>query len=249
MPASPLLDLLGRRVRALRRERAWTRADLAERSGVSTRFLARIETGEGNISVRRLEDLARALGTTPADLVRAEPKVSEVVALVGLRGAGKSTIGARLAMKLALPFVEIDERIVEASGLGLDELFDLHGERYYRRLEGQVLRAILDAGASVVLAAGGGVVNEPATWRMLLERATVVWLRARPEDHWSRVVAQGDRRPMADNPGAMEELRALLAAREPVYSLAPISVDTSGRDPEALADDLARRLGPAYTGD
>lgn len=237
-----LLSLLGRRVRRLRREREWTRADLSERSGISVRFLARIETGEGNVSIRRLEDLAVAFGTTPSELVREEPTAPGVVALVGLRGAGKSTIGSLLAARLRVPFVEIDERITETSGLSLDELFELHGEQYYRRLEHVALRQILDAGEPIVLAAAGGVVNEPASWRLLLDRARVVWLRAQPEDHWNRVVSQGDRRPMKDNPGAMEELRALLSAREPAYAGASITVETSGRDPEVVVRALTERL-------
>lgn len=244
MLTSPLLSALGERVRRLRREHGWTRGDLALRSGISVRFLARIEAGSGNISVRRLEELARALSTTPGELVRVEAQAARVVALVGLRGAGKSTVGALLARRLKLPFVEMDDRITEASGLSLDQLFDLHGERYYRRLEQEIIRQILVRGEPAILAAAGGVVNEPSSWRMLLEETTVVWLRARPEEHWNRVVAQGDRRPMADNPGAMEELRALLAAREPIYAAAPISIDTSDRTPEDLAEELGRRLIP-----
>ncbi len=240
--APTLLGALGERVRQLRREQGWTRSDLARRSGISLRFLARIEAGSGNISVRRLEELARALATTPGELVRVQARAAPVVALVGLRGAGKSAVGSRLARRLGLPFVEMDERITETSGLSLDQLFDLHGERYYRRLELEILRQILVRGEPAVLAAAGGVVNEPSSWRLLLERTTVVWLRARPEEHWNRVVAQGDRRPMADNPGAMEELRALLAAREPIYAAAPIAIDTSDRTPEELAEQLARQL-------
>jgi XRE family aerobic/anaerobic benzoate catabolism transcriptional regulator len=240
--SSPLLVALGRRVRDLRRGRRWTRADLAVESGISVRFLARIEAGEGNLSVRRLESLARAFGTTPADLVREPIATRRTVALVGLRGAGKSTVGALLARALGVPFVEVDDRIREASALSLDELFEMHGERYYRRLEHEVLRSILAEGRDVVLAAGGGVVHEPASWRMLLERTTVVWLRAAAEEHWGRVVAQGDRRPMADNPGAMNDLRSLLLAREPLYSAAAVAVDTSRRAPEEIAADLARRL-------
>jgi len=230
-----LLATLAERVRALRHGQGWSQAALAERSGLSLRFLARIEAGEGNVSILRLAALARALGTTPDRLVRPRAHPSEVISLVGLRGAGKSTIGPLLARELGRPFIEMDARITEASGLTLDQLFELHGERYYRRLEHEVLRSILSAGEPAVVAAAGGVVNEPGTWRLLCEQTTVVWLRARPEVHWTRVVAQGDRRPMANQPAAMDELRAILATREPVYSQASLAVDTSAMSPAEVA--------------
>jgi XRE family aerobic/anaerobic benzoate catabolism transcriptional regulator len=234
-----LLGLLARRVRRLRDDHAWTRSELARRSGLSERFLARVESGDGNISVRRLESLATALETTPDRLVRPAADSTRIVALVGLRGAGKSTLGPLVARALGWPFVEIDQRIVEASGLTLDQLFELHGEPYYRRLEHEILRSILAREGPAVVAAGGGVVNDSATWDLLCRRATVVWLRASPEDHWNRVVAQGDRRPMADHPGAMEELRALLAARETVYAEAAITIDTAAGKPPELAERIA----------
>ena len=239
---SPLLETLAHRVRALRENRSWTRSELARRSGLSLRFLARIESGDGNISILRLESLARALGTTPDRLVRPRARRSEIVTLVGLRGSGKSTIGPLLARRLGCPFVEMDELITDTSGLTLDQLFELHGERYYRRLEQDTVRTILARGEPAVVAAAGGVVNETATWRMLLEQTTVVWLRASPEDHWSRVVAQGDKRPMADHPAAMEELRSILEAREPVYGQARITVETSWKVPEEIVRTIEEGL-------
>jgi len=240
-----LLDTLAARVRNLRGRRRWSRAELSERSGLSVRFLARVEAGQGNISVLRLESLARALGSTPDELVRLAPDASRVVALVGMRGAGKSTVGPLVAERLGRPFVELDERITHDSGLTLDQMFDLHGERYYRRLENDTIRRILAEDRLLVLAAAGGVVTEPSSWEMLCRRATVVWLRAQPEDHWNRVVAQGDRRPMADHPAAMDELRTLLDAREQVYAEAGITADTTDRTPEQVAnsvtEDLANR--------
>lgn len=229
-----LLGDLARRVRRLREARKWSRATLAERSGLSLRYLASIEAGDGNVSLLRLEALAEALETTPDQLIRPEDGHSGFIALVGLRGAGKSTVGPLMARELAAPFVEMDALIRQASGLPLDQLFELHGERYYRRLEREILRRILARRKPSVLAAAGGVVNEPATWQLLRDRSTVVWLKANPEDHWDRVVVQGDRRPMADNPDAMAELRAMLTAREPLYSQAHLVVDTHGRTPEEV---------------
>lgn len=238
----PVLARLAARVRRLREAHGWSRAELAERSGLSVRFLARIEGGDGNVSLVRLAHLAGALGTPPDALLRAARPRGPVVALVGMRGAGKSTVGPLLAAMLALPFVEMDGLIQEAAGLPLDQIFELHGERYYRRLERETVQSILSPSRAAVVAAAGGVVNEPATWKTLLEKTTVVWLRARPEDHWGRVVAQGDRRPMGDNPDAMAELRAMLAAREGRYAQAHVVVDTSRRAPESVAEAIAAEL-------
>ncbi|MCP3981524.1 MAG: helix-turn-helix domain-containing protein [bacterium] len=240
---SPLLQRLAGRVRGLRHDRQWTRDELSRRSGLSVRFLARVESGDGNISIVRLESLARALGTNPSDLLRPGNETKRMIALVGLRGAGKSTVGPLLSQRLDIPFLEMDTLIMEDSGLPLDQIFELHGERYYRRLEQETLRRVLEDGKPVVLAAAGGVVNEPASWDLLRSAATVVWLRARPEDHWSRVIAQGDRRPMANNPAAMDELRAMLAAREATYAQAGITVDTTGCTPEEVAAAIADRYG------
>jgi len=236
------LQLLAARIRRLRQSRGWTRAELGLRSGLSVRFLARIEAGDGNVSLVRLVHLAGALDTTPDALLRAPRPRGPVIALTGLRGAGKSTVGPLLAAHLHVPFVEMDALVQESAGLPLDQIFELHGERHYRRLERETVQSILaDARASVV-AAGGGVVNEPSTWKALLDRATVVWLRARPEDHWRRVVAQGDRRPMADHPDAMAELRAVLQSRESRYAQSHVIVDTAGRTPKAVARQIASEL-------
>jgi XRE family transcriptional regulator, aerobic/anaerobic benzoate catabolism transcriptional regulator len=237
-----LLQRVASRVRGLREARSMSRLDLSERSGLSVRFLAQIEAGAGNVSLLRLARLAEALGTTPEALLRAPLARAEVIALVGMRGAGKSTIGPRLAARLERPFLEMDALIQDAAGLPLDQIFELHGERHYRRLERETLQRILEREGEAVVAAAGGVVNEPTTWRLLLERTTVVWLRARPEDHWSRVVEQGDRRPMADHPDAMAELRATLAARESRYAQAHVVIDTSGRSPEELVERIAEEL-------
>jgi XRE family aerobic/anaerobic benzoate catabolism transcriptional regulator len=240
-----LLAALGRRVRAYRLARGWTLRDVAERSGVSPRFLVQLESGRGNISVRRLADVARALDTTPAALLTdTDAPAPEIVALLGLRGAGKTTVGRRLARRRRVPFVELDRRIEEAAELTLAEVFSLHGEDYYRRLEREVLQEVLSEGRPLVLATGGGIVASPDTFGMLRRSATTVWLRARPEDHWNRVVRQGDRRPMADHPQAMADLRTLLSAREPLYSLADHVVDTSQSSIARVVETIDRALKP-----
>jgi XRE family aerobic/anaerobic benzoate catabolism transcriptional regulator len=245
-PAGPdplsLQRTLAARVRKLRKARGFTRAELAERSGLSLRFLARIEASEGNVSLVRLGHLAEALGTTPGDLIRADDEPAPVLALVGMRGAGKSTVGPILARRLSIPFVEMDAWIVEASGLPLDQIFELHGERYYRRVEREIVTRVLGSAAPLVLAASGGVVNEPSTWDLLRTKSTVVWLKANPEDHWNRVVAQGDRRPMAHNPDAMAELRAIHTVRDRLYAQAHVAIDTSGVAPDEVATRIERAL-------
>ena len=221
-----LLKDLGRRVRTLREASGLSRRALSQASGVSERYLADLEAGRGNISVGRLAEVAWALGRSPRDLLPAMGP-GRVVALLGLRGAGKSTLGREVAGRLGLPFVELDAEIAKAAGMGLGELFEIHGEAYYRRLEVEVLERVLERPGPFLLATGGGIVTNAPAFERLLERCTTVWLRAEPEDHWNRVLAQGDRRPMQDHPEAMAQLRRLLEARSPRYARADHHVDTS----------------------
>jgi len=234
-----ILDVVARRVRQARSARGWTIRELAERSGLSVRFLVQVEAGDGNISVKRLDDLARAFTLSAADLVAdAESDAPRVVALLGLRGAGKTTIGRQLARRLHVRFVELDKQIEKTADLSLAEVFSLYGDEHYRRLERDTLAPMLRENRAMVLATGGGIVTSPDTYALLKKSAVTVWLRASPEDHWNRVVRQGDRRPMADHPQAMADLRGILAAREPLYAAADHTVDTSGRDVKAIVDEI-----------
>jgi len=234
---------LGHRVRALRDERGWTRRALAERTGLSERFLAQVEAGEGNPSIVSVAQIAQALDTSESELLAA-PARGAFVALLGLRGAGKTTVGKALAAKLHLKFIELDRRVEQAAGLSLGELFELHGADTFRRLEREALQAVLAREPGAVIAAGGGLVNERETFDVLRRGATTVWLKAAPEDHWQRVVAQGDQRPMANDPAAMARLRALLAEREPLYRKADHVVDTSSASVDAIVRKLARLVAP-----
>jgi len=239
--AQDILDLVARRVRQARSARRWTIRDLAERSGLSVRFLVQLEAGDGNISVKRLDDVARALKLSAADLLtEAASDVPRIVALLGLRGAGKTTIGRQLARRLRVRFVELDRRIEQAADMSLAAIFSLYGDEHYRRLERDALVGVIKEGRATVLATGGGIVTSAETYAMLKKSAITVWLRASPDDHWTRVVRQRDRRPMADRPQAMADLRAILAAREPLYASADHTVNTSGRGVGQIVDELAR---------
>jgi XRE family transcriptional regulator, aerobic/anaerobic benzoate catabolism transcriptional regulator len=243
-----LLTTVGARVRALRERQGLARRQLSEMSGVSERFLAQLESGRGNISLLRFAEVAEALGTTPAELLAgaSTPKNGTgVVALLGVRGAGKSTVGAALARRYAVPFIEVDHQIEKAAGLRLSEIFELHGEAYYRRVEREVLGRLLGESGAMVIATGGSIVNDRENYSLLRERAATVWLKARPEDHWNRVIQQGDERPMAKNPHAFSELRALLAAREPLYANAHHVIDTHGKGIDDVVSVLSDAVGSA----
>jgi XRE family aerobic/anaerobic benzoate catabolism transcriptional regulator len=148
------------------------------------------------------------------------------VALIGLRGAGKSTLGAALAGSMGVPFLELDRLIEQSSGLGLSAIFDLYGQDGFRRFERRCLEEVLSQHPRFVLATGGSIVSEPASFERLLSTCFTVWLRATPEEHMQRVLAQGDTRPMADNKEAMADLRRILAVREPLYAMADAILDT-----------------------
>jgi XRE family aerobic/anaerobic benzoate catabolism transcriptional regulator len=240
-----VLTALGHHTRELRRQRRLTLRELADRSGLSLRFLLDVEAGRGNISVRRLAALASALGASPADLlaaIDARPDRNHVIALLGLRGAGKTTIGRRLARRLRRRFVELDREVEQRAGLALGEIFSLHGEQYYRRLEREALEEVLGSSEPAVLAVGGGLVTSPDTYALLRRRATTVWLKARPEDYWRRVLRQGDRRPIEQHPQAREALRRLVVEREPLYARADVVIDTTVLPVAHVVDEVERAV-------
>jgi XRE family aerobic/anaerobic benzoate catabolism transcriptional regulator len=205
----------------------WTLREIAARSGVSSRFLSDLEAGKGNISVARLADVARALDVSLASLMPSEERRMSAVALVGLRGGGKSTIGKALAKHLGVRFVEMDAVIEKEANLSLGELFSLHGESYYKRLAHDILLKLLGRSEQMVIATGGSVVTDPEIWQLLKRRTHTVWVKASPEDHWKRVLGQGDTRPMANRTSAMAELRSILTLRAPLYAEAAQTIDSS----------------------
>jgi XRE family transcriptional regulator, aerobic/anaerobic benzoate catabolism transcriptional regulator len=283
MEEADYLSRMGSRVRELRARRGMTRKILARDSRVSERYLAQLESGEGNISILLLRQIAQALDTPLESLVRAgsEPPVELArtmeflrglrpeeltqarelllqqfggvdagarrsrIAMIGLRGAGKSTLGAMLAEKLNVPFIELDRLIEHEAGVPLSVVFDLYGQGGFRRLERRCLDQVIERYPKFVLATGGSLVSEPGTFDRLLTACFTVWLRATPEDHMQRVIAQGDKRPMANNREAMSDLERILAGREKLYGQADVTLETSGF---SLGENLAR-LSKAVNGD
>ncbi|HZX68371.1 MAG TPA: shikimate kinase [Candidatus Elarobacter sp.] len=169
----------------------------------------------------------------------------ERIALIGLRGAGKTTLGALLGRRRGVPFVELDREIERVAGVPLATIFDFYGQAGFRRLERQCLDAVIAEHPRFVLATGGSIVSEPATFDRLLQACYTVWLQTTPAEHMSRVVAQGDLRPMAGNQESMAELRRILAGREQLYRRADATVDTSDRPVEESLDALVAAL-PRY---
>lgn len=164
------------------------------------------------------------------------------IALVGLRGAGKSTLGTVLAERLEMPFLELDHLIEQQSGLSLSLIFDFHGQGGFRQLERQCLEDVLQRYPCFVMATGGSLVSEPGTFERLLSSCFTVWLKAFPEEHMLRVMAQGDMRPMSDNRDAMSDLKRILAEREVLYNKADIQVDTGGHTIEESLEVLVQAL-------
>jgi len=262
------LVAMGQQVRDARERQGMARKALSQSAGVSERYLAQLEAGEGNASILLLRSVARALGMQLTELI--EPRGNSVeqrlirrfldrlpehrledvvfrlmrefgheeaarrkrIALIGLRGAGKTTLGAALAKDRRVPFVELDREIEREAGISLSEVFLLYGQAGYRRIERRCLERTLEAHPEMVMTVGGGIVSEPETFNLLLQNCLTVWVKAAPDEHMARVVAQGDFRPMQGHAEAMEDLTKILETREPLYRKADATLDTTGERPE-----------------
>ena len=167
------------------------------------------------------------------------------IALIGLRGAGKSTLGTALAERLGVPFVELDREIERESGISLATIFDFYGQAGFRRMERRCLDRVIEEHPRFVLATGGSIVSEPLTFERLLTACWTVWVKAAPAEHMERVVAQGDMRPMAGNRESMADLQRILAGREAFYRRADAQVDTSGKPVAEALEALLAAAGPA----
>jgi XRE family aerobic/anaerobic benzoate catabolism transcriptional regulator len=171
------------------------------------------------------------------------------IALIGLRGAGKSTLGRMLAEDLGFPFVELSREIEKLAGCSVSEIQGLYGQNAYRRYERRAVEDVVQLYQEAVIATPGGLVSDPATLNLLLSHCTTVWLQAAPEDHMSRVIAQGDMRPMAHSQEAMEDLKGILAGRTPFYSKAQFRLDTSAADLAETFQSLRRLVGGVVAGE
>ena len=272
------LDRLGERVRTLRHQRGMTRKALAQHADVSERYLAQLESGEGNCSIVLLRRIAQALGVALPQLVSELPDPSPDaalfaqlmerlpagtlkearelvlkhfggasaaqrrgrVALIGLRGGGKSMLGRQLAEHRGVPFIELDREIERGSGASLGEIFELFGQETFRRAERDALERVLAEHQAFVMATSGSIVTDPATLERLLSSCFTVWMRASPREHMDRVMAQGDFRPMGSNPRAMDELLSILHSREPLYAKADVTLDTTGKSAKQALPELIK---------
>jgi len=271
------LAAIGSEVRRSRAKRGMTRRQLAQASQTSERYLAQIESGDGNPSVSVLRAIAQALdlpcaallpeagartaalgaildllaqvpeGELPALAADIETRLvrsgsadrARRIALVGLRGAGKSTLGRMLAQHLGWPFIELDRVVEEDYGASIPDLIEMAGTATFRRHERSALDRIITAHEAAIITTAGGIVANPETYALLLRRTHTIWIKARPEDHMSRVMAQGDFRPMAQNRAAMADLVAILEARRADYSRAEAEIDTAG---DAVEQSFAKLL-------
>lgn len=203
-----------------------------------TQFLERLSPAELAEARRLLGDRFRAVG---AD----DPARRRRIALIGLRGGGKSTLGMLLAEHLGIPFVELNREIEQRAGASLGEIFDMFGQESFRRAEREALDDVLARYEACVVATSGSIVTEPGTLDMLLSSCFTVWVKAEPQEHMKRVMAQGDMRPMANSARAMDDLISILKSREPLYARADATVTTTGKTPQQNLGELLRVIAPA----
>jgi XRE family transcriptional regulator, aerobic/anaerobic benzoate catabolism transcriptional regulator len=218
-------------------------AELVGQDGVVSPELVLIRQllrGRDEVTLQRIRRaLAELLGTGQPD-----PSRTGRIALIGLRGAGKSSLGEMLANDLGVPFVELNRVIERIVGCSVYEIHSLYGSAAYRRYEQRALEETIMGFPRAVIATAGGLVSEPSTFGALLSRCYTVWLRASPEEHMKRVLAQGDMRPMAGNAEAMDDLKRILAGREAFYAKADLTFDTSGRTMADAYRELRAALLP-----
>ncbi|WP_275540341.1 helix-turn-helix transcriptional regulator [Rhodopseudomonas palustris] len=199
------------------------------------------------VQIAHAKDVLSGLGRYGGSLER--EATFHGIALIGLRGAGKSTLGKMLADSIGWSFVELNREIERQNGLSVSEIIALYGQEGFRRMEQTALSRLLARKEPIVLATGGGIVSEPITFDQILTSFYTIWLKAEPEEHMARVRGQGDLRPMADDRAAMQELRTILQSREPLYARAAGVLDTAGLSVEAAAQKLVAMVSPVLSRD
>ena len=231
-PLAELTRRIGGHVRALRRARGLSRRVLSEISGVSERYLARLESGNGNVTVGILHRLSLVFGCAVEDLVaggaRSNTEKGHRLALLGVRGGGKTTLGAAISAARGVPFIEMSSQIEMVSGMDVGEVISLYGQEGFRRYEEEAIASIIEDHDRVVLAVGGGIVEAAANYDLLLRHFHTIWVKASSAEHIGRVRAQGDERPMAGFAAAEEHLSNMLEQREADFSRADLVISTSG---------------------
>lgn len=195
-----------------------------------------------NCDEATLHKVRIAIGQELGTLANADSSNTRI-ALIGLRGAGKSTLGQMLAERLDFPFVELSREIEQFAGCSIAEIQDLYGANAYRRYERRALEETIQIYPEAVISTPGGLVSDAVNFNLLLSHCTTVWLQAKPEDHMQRVIEQGDFRPMSGSREAMEDLKAILSSRADFYSKAHLQLDTSAQSLQATFNELLRLVG------
>ncbi len=238
-----LLVSLAHRLRNRRKELGLSQKSLAKKAGISQRFLWEVEQGTANISVERLSEISAALQIPLSELFRGIGVNGQLMlSLVGLRGAGKSTLGKELANRLKIGFLELDQLIVEQEGMSLEDIFSTGGVEAYRDAESLTLQRLFRYGKPMILATGGSLVTDVQNWTRLRDYSRTVWLQASPESHLNRVYKQGDWRPMRGFKNAIEDVRIILQERYPLYSQADCIIDTD----QLSIEEMVRQLVQFY---
>jgi XRE family aerobic/anaerobic benzoate catabolism transcriptional regulator len=266
------LAILGERLRRLRTDLGLSQKRLCEEAGVSKRFLIQLEAGESNVSIIRLSDVARALDCSLVTLLRGlsakrdlldnvavavhemptaqqaefkkrfNPKSK--VALIGLRGAGKSTVGRGVSERIGCEFIELARLVESREGMSVAEMFEYHGAEWFAKASLEALRSVVREDGEAVIEVGGSMVLDAAAWDEISNNCRSVWLMASPERHIERVLAQGDTRPMAGRADPLGELRRILTERTPIYERAHLHIDTESLGVEgsisAVVDVMSR---------
>jgi len=282
-----LLRSLGQKVRALRSRQRWSQQILAKNANLSPRFIAQLESGKGNISIAKLDDVAQALGVSLNSLLQFEVmdsspeenlvgrlrsevsamldgrnsselmavrsllvegvssgsrSPSKIIALLGLMGSGKSTIGPQVAAQLRRDYVELEDLVASSYGLSVSEIYELHGESRLRQLEFEALRDLVESGRTVVVSLSGGAITHPEILYMLQACTLPVWLKARPEELFVRVLAETDRWKKADKEAALNSIRTLYKDREPLFERSRIIIDTTAKTEDTCVRQLVREI-------